>query len=141
MPQFALVDVTDDTVLAEGVSVISVSDARALVERLAQVTTSRDVERFCDGFTDDCVVRFNCGPEVVGREALRKFMTAGFRFYPAPYRCDKRLRSISGNFLGVEYVNTWRDVASGEQKIGRGSEFWIMRAARIARWDAVFALG
>lgn len=82
MPQLALADHTDDAVLGEGASVFSVSEARALVELFAQVSTSRDTERFCDGFTEDCVVRFNCGPEMIGRVALKKLMTVGFRFYP-----------------------------------------------------------
>ncbi len=51
MPQLALVDLTDDDVLAEGASVLSVSDARALVKLFAQVSSSRNADRFCDRFT------------------------------------------------------------------------------------------
>ena len=133
--QTHLIDVTDDAVLAAGVSVISVKDARALVKLFADVTTSRDADAFCAGFTEDCVTWFPPQPELHGRKALRDFMAAGFAAFGDDFVCTKSLRTISGNVLGVTWVNTWTHRKSGALMRARGVEFWILRDARIARWD------
>jgi nuclear transport factor 2 (NTF2) superfamily protein len=136
--QNAAVRPADDNELAAGVSKISVEKAKSLVALFARVTTSRNIAEFVGGFTEDCVTRFNCSPEMHGRDELRAFMRPRLARYPESYRCDKRLRAISGNVLGVEFVSTWLDQETGKPMIGRGSEFWLMRGDQILRWDACF---
>lgn len=138
--QTELVNSTNDNELNAGASTISVAKAKALVDLFARVTTSRNIDDFVNGFTEDCVFRFNCSPEMRGRNALREYMAARLSKYPESYRCDKTLRSISGNILGVEFVSTWIDKETSKPMMGRGSEFWIMRGDEIARWDATFGM-
>lgn len=138
MIQAELIDRTDDAVLNEGTAVVTVEKARALVELFAKVTTSRDPDAFVSGFTEDCVVRFNCSPEVHGRKALRDFMASRFARLNDSFKCVKTLRCISGNVLGVAWVGTWVDPQTHQTLTGRGSEFWIMRGDQIARWDATY---
>jgi len=139
MIQTELTDSTDESALNAGSAVISVRKAKALVALFAKVTTSRDAQAFARGFTEDCVVRFN-NKELRGRDQLRDFMTSNFSRLPDSYRCEKTLRSISGNVLGVAWLDTWEEPNSKEPKKGRGSEFWIMRGDQIARWDATFGM-
>lgn len=138
--QTELLNRTNDSELAAGASTIPIAKAKALVDLFARVTTSRNIDDFVNGFTEDCVCRFNCSPEMRGRKELREYMSARLGRYPDSYRCEKTLRSISGNVLGVEFVSTWLDKESGKPMIGRGSEFWIMRGDQIARWDATFGM-
>ena len=139
MIQNELVDRTDDAVLNAGSSVISVEKAKALVDMFARVATCRDADAFVKGFTEDCVVRFNC-TELRGRDALREFMASRFARFSDTYKCEKSLRSISGNVLGVAWLGTWEDPKTKELMKGRGSEFWVMRGDQIARWDATFGM-
>jgi len=139
MIQTELTDSTDEAALNAGSAVISVEKAKALVTLFAKVTTSRDAKAFADGFTEDCVVRFN-NKELRGRDQLRDFMVFNFARLPDSYKCEKTLRSISGNVLGVAWLDTWEDPKTKELKRGRGSEFWIMRGNQIARWDATFGM-
>ena len=78
MKQTELVDGTDDAVVASGVSDISLAEARRLVALFADVTTSKDVERFLGGFTDDCVVQFGHFPTMRGKQQLRPFVESMF---------------------------------------------------------------
>jgi nuclear transport factor 2 (NTF2) superfamily protein len=139
MIQTELIDRTDDAALNAGSAVIPVAKAKALVDMFAKVTTSRDADAFVEGFTEDCVVRFNT-TEVRGRDALREFMASRFARFSDSYKCEKTLRSISGNVLGVAWLSTWKDPKTKEQMKGRGSEFWVMRGDQIARWDATFGM-
>ena len=126
MTQEELIDFTQDEMLDAGSSIFTIEKARALVELFAQVTTSRDADAFVEGFTEDCVVRFNTSG-ISGRDELRDFMSARFEKFGEDYKCEKMLRAISGNVLGVAWLSTWKDETSGEMQQGRGSEFWIMR--------------
>lgn len=133
--QTNLVDATDDDVLEAGTSVIGVDEARALVKLFADVTTSRDPDAFVAGFTEDSITWFPPQPEVRGRKALRDFMAGGFGAFGDDFVCTKSLRTISGNVLGVTWVNSWTHRKTGEPMTARGVEFWIMRDGKIARWD------
>jgi len=136
--QTDLVDRTDDAVIACGVSDISPAEARRLVAMFAEVTTSKDVERFLSGFTDDCVVQFGRFPTMRGKEQFRPFVASMFSPRLRDFVCRKTLRTLSGNVIGVTWMSEWIDGDSGKRKLGRGFEFWIMRDGRIARWDAAF---
>ena len=138
MMQTELVDATDDAVVASGVSDISLAEARRLVALFADVTTSKDVERFLAGFTEDCVVQFGRFPTMRGKQQLRPFVESMFSPRLKDFVCRKTLRTLSGNVIGVTWTSDWVDANSGKRKSGRGFEFWIMRGDRIARWDAAF---
>ena len=137
MTQAVLREVTDDATLNAGTSLISVEKARALVELFAKVTTSRDPSAVANGFTEDCVGRFNC-TELHGREQIRAFFAERFPRFSDSYKCVKTLRSINGNVLGVTWHSTWEDPVTGKSMQGRGTEFWVMRGDLVARWDATF---
>lgn len=133
---------TPDDVLAVGAREYSVAEARAIVRRFAEVSTSCEVESFVSGFTEDCVVSFNEHADIVGHDALRSFMVPRFTRFSAPgaqYLCRKVLRSLTGNVFGVIWINHWIDAETRKAMRSKGVEFWIMRDGRIARWDAAIA--
>jgi len=137
--QEKLVDHTEDAVLAAGASVLSVEEARAIVQTVSDVSTRQNLEEFLAGFTEDCVVRFNDHPEIWGREALRAFITARrASLNRQNFFCEKRLRCLSGNVLGCSWHTRWTDPTTGKAMEGRGLEFWILRDGKIARWDGSF---
>ncbi len=129
---------TDDVDLEAGASTIGVEHARELVQLFAEVTTSKDVEAFLAGFTDDCVVQYNQFPVMHGKAALRPFVQEMFSPRLENFVCHKTLRCLSGNVIGGTWDATWTDSKSGKRKSGRGFEFWMMRGDQIARWDASF---
>ena len=126
--------------LGSGASTISVADALALVQRFADVSTSRDGVAFAEGFTEDCLVSYTLRPPLRGRSEVREFFVPRFAGLPDSFRCEKTLRMLNGNVLGVEYHNSWIDPESGQVAHGRGAEFWVMEGQQIARWDAVYAV-
>jgi ketosteroid isomerase-like protein len=135
-----ILDHTDEADLRAGASTMGLEHARELVQFFAEVTTSKDVEAFLAGFTDDCVVQYNQFPIMHGKDALRPFMQKIL----SPRRdfvCRKTLQCLSGNVIGAMWLATWTDSDSGKPKSGRGLEFWIMRGDQIARWDASFTAG
>lgn len=138
MMQTQLIDATDDAVIASAASDIPLAEARRLVALFAEVTTSKDVDRFLAGFTDDCVVRFGRFPTMRGKQQLRPFVESMFSPRLTDFICRKTLRTLSGNVIGVTWISEWVDANSGKRKSGRGFEFWIMRDEQIARWDAAF---
>jgi hypothetical protein len=138
MMQTELVDGTDDLVIVSGVSDIPLAEALRLVAMFAEVTTSKDVDKFLSGFTDDCVVQFGRFPTTYGKQQLRAFVASMFSPRLKDFTCRKRLRTLNGNVIGGTWTSEWVDAQSGKKKLGRGFEFWIMRGGRIARWDAAF---
>jgi len=134
--QEKLVDHTDDAVLAEGASVRSVAEAKAIIQTISDVSTRQDLEEFVSGFTEDCVVQLDDHPEICGREALRALIKARRATANRQnFSCEKRLRCLSGNVLGCSWHNRWTDPTTGKAMEGPGLEFWIMRDGKIARWD------
>jgi ketosteroid isomerase-like protein len=131
-----LTGVTDDADLEGGPSVFSVDHAKTLVALFARTTTNRDLEGFLAGFTDDCIVQYPPSPTVYGKAALRPMIQAFMTADREQFVCEKRLRSISGNVLGVIWINRWLERKTGKRKITKGVEFWTMRGNQIARWDA-----
>lgn len=117
---------------------MSVAEARALVKMFAEVTTSKNVEDFLGGFTDDCVVHYGEFPVMRGKAALRPFVQNMFSDRLKDFACQKTLRCLNGNVIGGTWTATWVDSKTGKKKAGRGFEFWIMDGQRIARWDAAF---
>jgi ketosteroid isomerase-like protein len=138
MIQTELVDHTDDTVLAAGPSGISVQEARDLVKLFAEVTTSKNVDDFLSGFTEDCVVHYGEFPVMRGKAEFRPFVEQMFSDRLQSFVCRKSLRTLNGNVIGGTWIAEWTDARTGKRKQGRGFEFWIMRGRQIARWDAAF---
>ena len=133
---------TPDETLALGATEYSVAQAKEIVRTFAEVTTTCDTERFVSGFTPDCIVSFNEHANLVGHDALRRFMGPRFAHFGRPgtsYVCRKVLRSLTGNIFGVIWISDWREPDTGQQMRSKGVEFWVMDAGRIARWDAGFA--
>lgn len=142
---FATIDIgpwtgeTPDEVLAAGATVYSVAEARALVQRFADVSTSCNLDTFVSGFTEDCVVSFNEHAGLVGHAALRDLMAPRFARFSAPgthYLCRKVLRMLTGPMLGVVWVNHWIDPDTRKTMRSKGLEYWVIRDSRLARWDA-----
>ena len=115
------------------------AEAKAIVQRFAEVSTSCDIDVFLSGFTDDCVVSFNEHAEIRGHDGLRVLMAPRFARFSAPsaaFLCRKVLRSLTGNVFGVVWINHWIDPDSRKAMRSKGLEFWTMRKGLIARWDA-----
>lgn len=129
--------VTPDEHLAAGTAMFSVDRALRVVEVSARVTPSQDAEAFASGFTEDCVVQFPPHPTIFGRAAVERRAQGFFETGRQRFVCEKRLRSISGNVLGVVWVNRWIDPDTSLRRMSKGVEFWVMRGERISRWDAV----
>lgn len=136
--QLELVPETNDATLEAGATDLTVQEARGLVDLFARVTTSRNVEDFLSGFTDDCVVCYGGFAEMRGKESFRPFVQEMFSDKLKDFSCEKSLRCLNGNVIGGTWDTTWTDAESGKKKAGRGFEFWIMRGKKIARWDAAF---
>jgi hypothetical protein len=132
----AVAGVTSEADLRAGATVWTVERAREIVDFFARVTTSQDVDRFLTGFTEDCEVHVSPFEPARGLDALRALMGRFFSADRLEFRCDKQLRAISGDVLGVVWTNRWVDRASGRRMRSKGVEFWQMRGDRIARWDA-----
>lgn len=133
-----LTDTTSDAVLARGATCFSVQEARDLVALFAKVTTSKNVDDFLSGFTDDCVVQYGEFPVIMGKGAFRPFVERMFSPKLKDFVCHKSLRALNDNVIGGTWSAQWIDAESGKKKAGRGFEFWIMRGRQIARWDAAF---
>jgi len=127
---------TSDADLAAGASAYSIERARRIVQSFAEVTTTRDVEAFAQGFTEDCVVHYPPFSVATGHDGLKRIMSRLFSGNLVGFVCNKTLRSISGNVLGVIWVSEWIDTKSAKRVHQKGVEFWEMRDDRIARWDA-----
>ena len=136
--QTELNDSTADDVLGTGATQFAVAEARELVAYFAKVTTSKDVDAFLAGFTDDCVVQYGEFQTVIGKKAFRPFVERMFSQKLKDFVCRKSLRSLNENVIGGTWTAEWTDADSGKRKLGRGFEFWIMRGRQIARWDAAF---
>lgn len=126
---------TDDAVLESGATLYSVAEAREIVRRVAVVSARMDADAFSEGFTEDCVVCFVQGPPLVGRQAVRDYIASRHGPSRGGNTCEKTLRTLNGNVFGVQWTNTWSDPVTGRRTRTRGTEFWIMRGDRIARWD------
>lgn len=131
-----LLHYTDDAALAAGATVFSVERARQIVQKTAEVTASGDADAFANGFTADCLVRFN-HLELRGKRAVRDFFHPRF-ISRRDFTCDKSLRSLSGNVFGVIWTNTWTEIETSKKMAGKGVEFWVMEDELVARWDASF---
>ncbi len=113
------------------------TEARELVQAVEDAFNAADLTAIAGGFTEDAVTRFADFPEMHGREATMRFLTARFA-RTAGYRLTKKLQVLTGNRLANTWDASWTDARTGKLMLGRGTEIWILRGRRIAVWDATF---
>ena len=111
--------------------------AKRLVQDVEDAFGAADLTRIEQGFTEDAVTRFADFPEMQGRDAIMRFLTARFA-RTKDYRLKKTLRCLMGDVIGNTWDATWEDARTGKPMRGRGTEFWVVRDGRIALWDATF---
>lgn len=94
-----------------------------------------DVAVILDGFTDDVVIRFGDLPEISGKAAAEKFLRTRFA-RQKNYTLRKTLRALDGDIVGNYWDGMWTDTQSGKDMQCIGTEFWTVRAGKIALWEA-----
>lgn len=111
--------------------------ALGLVQAVEDVFNAADLTAIAAGFTGDAVARFADFPEMRGREAIMRFLTARFA-RTRGYRLTKTLQVLMGGRLANTWDATWTDAVDGKSMVGRGTEIWTLSGRRIAVWDATF---
>jgi nuclear transport factor 2 (NTF2) superfamily protein len=111
--------------------------AARLVQAVEDAFDVADLDAIGAGFIEDAVARFADFPEMLGRDAIMRFLAARFA-RTTNYRLKKTLRCVMGDVIGNTWDATWEDAVTGKPMQGRGTEFWVVRDGRIARWDATF---
>ena len=111
--------------------------AARLVRAVEDAFGAADLAAIEAGFTEDATARFADFPELIGRAAIMRFLTARFA-RTRNYRLAKTLRCVMGDIIGNTWDATWEDAKTGKAMQGRGTEFWVVRDGRIAVWDATF---
>ena len=111
--------------------------ATRLVQDVEDAFAAADLARIAQGFTEDAVARFADFPEMRGRDAIMRFLTARFA-RTMGYRLTKRLHVLMGDRLANTWDASWEDARTGKQMVGRGTEIWVVRDGRITLWDATF---
>ncbi len=112
-------------------------DASRLVQSVEDAFAAADLATIAQGFTEDAVARFADFPEMQGRDAIMRFLTARFA-RTTGYRLTKTLHVVMDDRLANTWNATWTDAQTGKPMQGRGTEIWIVRDNRIALWDATF---
>jgi nuclear transport factor 2 (NTF2) superfamily protein len=117
--------------------VLTWTEAIQLVQAVEDAFGAADLATIAQGFTEDAVARFADFPEMHGRAAIMKFLTARFA-RTLGYRLTKKLHVLTGNRLANTWDAAWTDAKTGKKMLGRGTEIWIVRGRQIAMWDATF---
>jgi nuclear transport factor 2 (NTF2) superfamily protein len=117
--------------------VLTWTEARQLVQAVEDAFGAGDLAAIEKGFTEDAVARFADFPEMHGRDAIMRFLTARFARTQG-YKLTKRLQVLTGNRLANTWDASWTDAKTGKPMVGRGTEIWVVRDRRIAVWDATF---
>ena len=118
----------------------TVEEAEALVKHVESLFMPWNIDALVGGFTDDCVVRFGTVPEFRGRETLRAFFTSRSGKQRG-YRLKKNFRTLMNDTITNTWEGEWQDAESGAPMRGFGVEVWVMRAGKIAAWEAAFNTG
>jgi nuclear transport factor 2 (NTF2) superfamily protein len=112
-------------------------EASQLVQAVEDAFGAADLVAIEKGFTEDAVARFADFPEMQGRAAIMKFLTARFA-RTLGYKLTKKLQVLTGTRLANTWDASWTDAKTGKKMLGRGTEIWVMRGRQIAVWDATF---
>ena len=115
-------------------------EAKALVKHVESLFMPWNIDALVAGFADDCVVRFGTLREFRGREALRAFFV-GRSSKQKGYRLKKSFRTLTNDTITNIWEGEWQDAESGAAMRGFGVELWVMRAGKIAVWEAAFNSG
>jgi nuclear transport factor 2 (NTF2) superfamily protein len=115
-------------------------EAKALVKHVESLFMPWNIDALVAGFADDCVVRFGTLREFRGREALRDFFV-GRSSKQKGYRLKKSFRTLTNDTITNIWEGEWQDAESGTAMRGFGVELWVMRAGKIAVWEAAFNTG
>jgi nuclear transport factor 2 (NTF2) superfamily protein len=118
----------------------TVEEAREFVKYVESLFMPWNIDALVDGFTDDCLVRFGTVPEFRGRVALRAFFTARSAKQRG-YRLKKHFRTLMNDTMTNVWSGEWEDADSQIPMRGVGVEVWVMRAGKIAIWEAAFNVG
>jgi nuclear transport factor 2 (NTF2) superfamily protein len=111
--------------------------AKRLVQAVEDAFGAADLAAIELGFAEDAVTRFADFPEMRGREAIMDFLRARFA-RTKNYRLRKTLHCLMGDTSANTWNASWVDAQTGKPMLGRGTEIWVVRAGRIALWDATF---
>ena len=111
--------------------------AKRLVQAVEDAFGAADLARIEQGFTEDAIAHFADFPEMRGRDAIMQFLRARFARTKG-YRLKKTLHCLMDDILANTWDASWQDARTGKPMLGRGTEIWIVRAGRIALWDATF---
>ncbi|HEX9586621.1 MAG TPA: nuclear transport factor 2 family protein [Bradyrhizobium sp.] len=114
----------------------TVEEARAFVAHVEKLFMPWNIDALVEGFTQDCEVRFG-NVQLRGGSALRAFFEARSA-RQRNYRLRKRLRAFAGDMLTNIWEGEWEDAQTGAGMQGFGVELWVMRAGKIAVWEAAF---
>ena len=112
-------------------------EATQVVQEVEDAFAAADLERIRQGFTTDAVARFADFPEMHGRDAIMRCLTARFARTKG-YKLRKTLHVLMDDMLANTWDASWQDARTGKQMLGRGTEIWRVREGRIALWDATF---
>jgi nuclear transport factor 2 (NTF2) superfamily protein len=112
-------------------------EATQVVQEVEDAFAAADLDRIAQGFTEDAVARFADFPEMHGRDAIMRFLTARFARTKG-YKLRKTLHVLMDDMLANTWDANWQDARTGKQMLGRGTEIWRVREGRIALWDATF---
>ena len=111
--------------------------AKRLVQAVEDAFGAADLAAIEQGFAKDAVTRFADFPEMRGREAIMDFLRARFA-RTKNYRLRKTLHCLMGDTLANTWNASWVDAQTDKPMLGRETEIWVVRAGRIALWDATF---
>jgi nuclear transport factor 2 (NTF2) superfamily protein len=115
----------------------TVEEARALVAHVESLFMPWNIDALLAGFADDCVVKFGDLPERRGKAALEKLFR-GRMERQKDYRLKKEFRALMDDKIANYWEGWWEDRLTGKNMQGRGVEVWMMRAGKIAVWEAAF---
>jgi ketosteroid isomerase-like protein len=89
-----------------------------------------DGEAVSSHFTEDAVHYYTrLGPHE-GAKAIGDYAALGVATIDAQWYIENLVEQ--GNQVVIEWTMTWRDPKSGEQRLDRGAEFFLIRSGRIA---------
>jgi nuclear transport factor 2 (NTF2) superfamily protein len=123
--------------MTDAATTLSWDAAKRLVQDVEDAFGAADLARIEQGFTEDAVARFADFPEMQGRAAIMRFLTARFARTKG-YKLKKTLHCLMGDVLANTWDASWEDAQTGKLMLGRGTEVWVVHGGRIAMWDATF---
>jgi ketosteroid isomerase-like protein len=117
---------------------------KEFLDSIGAAFNSRDVERICSFFHDDCIFWLALGPEhtgrsVVGKEAVRKMLTDRFKVIPDMHwaRLDEY---VAGDNRGVTVWRVTGKAADGTVLDYKGCDLYEFKDGLIWRKDTYWKI-